>query len=126
MQRVGSRHGYDLDLPAGPLANLGPIGVREDVEFSDRVHTQQLTAGSEGQIGGTLHVRSNVVDPIHQIAVLFPPSARYREEGRSCGGYALVSLGGIEVDYARVERQKLIEAPPVQRQIFYLLFIHQA
>ncbi len=50
MERVRAGRGDDVDLRAGTLAVFGAVGVRDDLEFADGVHAEQLAARAAGRV----------------------------------------------------------------------------
>src|SRR5579872_155811 len=123
---VGSRLRDDADLCAGPLAVLGAIGVGYYVELAHGFHTQQQTAGAAGR-----HVdfsRSRVLYTIDQKQVFLRTAALHRE-GVGHSGIGDTDAAGFlrsVVHDARIERQQIVVAAAVQRQIAELSLADQA
>src|SRR5881396_584489 len=124
MPVVRSGRGHNADLSSGPFPILGAIGVLEDVVFPHRLYAQQLGAcpGGRNELAGC--VPPNPVDAVEHEPVGFLPMARHRESGKGATGPPCHIRSVI--DNADVENQKLIEAPPIQRQFFDLLLGDQS
>src|SRR5712691_6580927 len=108
-------------LRAGPFSILGAVGVLEDVVFAHRVYPQQLPAGAgrRNELAG--RVGADIVDSVHEKSIGLRPLAGHRE-GRPG---AVVDVGAV-IHGARVQRQELIEAAPVKRQVLDLALRDQA
>ena len=112
--------GDNGDLAAGPFAVLRAVSVAQQVEFPNRVHPQQLLAGTAG-----LHIvlgGAREFDPVQQEEVLLRPVPRDREhvaDGR-VGNSDPACLLPREVDDPGIQGKKLIVASAVQRQVLYL------
>src|SRR5438552_5249905 len=119
MPLVRSGRGHNADLPSGPFPILCAVGVLEDVVFPHGLHPEQLGTGPGGRNELAGCVPSDPVDAVEHEPVGFLTMARHRESGKSATGTS--SHIRSDIDNANVESQKLIEASPIQRQLFDLL-----
>ena len=123
---IRSRLRYNHHLPAGALAEFGSVRVALHIELAYGVHAEQHPARSS-----RLHVvlrRAGKLHAVQQKKILLRPVS---------GNSEIVSRGGIrypcsagfhpgEIHDAGIQRQQQIVTSPVQREVLYLLFAHQA
>ena len=126
VELVGSVGGDDVDLRAGTLAVFGAVGVFDDGKFADGVDAEQLTAEAAGRVvdfGG-----AGEFDAVEEKEILLRAAAGDREhvadDGVRCAD-ATGALRGV-VDDAGIEREELIVAAAVERQVFDLALADQA
>ncbi len=126
VQLVGAGGGDDVDLRAGALAVLGAVGVAHDGEFAHGVHAEQLPADASRRVVDFRGARE--FHAIEEVEILLRPAARGGEhvaDHRIGGADAPGALRGV-VDDAGIEREQLVVAAAVQRQVLHLLLAHQA
>src|SRR5438034_6154073 len=111
-------------MPSRQCPIISDLRVLEDYLFPHRLYPEQLGTGSGGRNELAGRVPPDPVDAVEQKPIGFLPVARHRESGKR----ATCTSGHIRsvVDNADVENQKLIEASPIQRQLFDLLLVDQS
>src|SRR5262245_16230416 len=74
MNLVSSRSRDDAHLRAGPFAVLGTVGVFHHDEFTDGIHSKQLSAGSSGRV---VDLRSaSKLNAVQKKKIFLRPSSR--------------------------------------------------
>src|SRR5260370_5728213 len=106
MQLIRPRLSHDDHLAAWVLPIFGTIRVTQQVELSDRVHPQQLLAGTT-----RLHVilcRPSKLNAVQEKQVLLRAISCNREIVTRCGirHSNSSSLFPVEVDYYGVQREQ--------------------
>ena len=122
MQLIAPRLGHDADLRAGALPVFGGVGVSKSVELAHGVDAEQLPADPTRRNrklagAGKFHA-------VQQEHVFRRPPPRHRKRV-AVARTGLRALHGAVIDRTRVQRQQVVEAAPVQRQIFHLALPHQ-
>ena len=120
VELVGSGLGDNEHLRAGPLAELRAVGIAQHIEFAYRIHAQQLLAGA-----ARLHIvlgRAGEFDAIQQEEILLRPVSRNREviAGGRIGDADSARFFPREVHHSGIEREQLVVASAVERQILDL------
>src|ERR1051326_1203755 len=116
MPLVRSGRGHNADLPPSPFSILRAIRVLEDVVLPNGLDTEQLGTGPGRRNELVGRVAPDPVHSINQKPVGFLPMTSDRESG-------IIAASHVRsvIDDADVENQELIEAAPIQRQVFDLL-----
>ncbi len=122
MERVGSGAGDDADLRSGALSIFGGVGIGEDIELADSVDPQQFTARATGRDGEL--ARAGVFDAIQQEQIVSGAPSRYGERV-AVAGAGVGALHGAIVDGRRVERDQVVKAAAIERQVSQLTLAHQ-
>ncbi len=117
--RVGSGLSHHITCAPESFAILRGIGVREDVELAHCIDPQELPAhpaGRNRELAG-----SRVFNAVHEEDILGWAAAVHRKRvpvaGAGICAFQVVSQG------ARIQRDQIVEAAPVERKVFDLPLI---
>ena len=125
MNAICARSSDDIDLRAGTLAVFGAIRVFYNGKFSDRIHTQELAAGSSRSV---VNLRSpRIFHAVEQIKILLGSASGCRKHvahDRVRSADASRPLRCIVHD-SGIERDQLVVTAAVQRQILHLAIANQ-
>ena len=116
MQKIRAGLGHDRDLRPRPLPVFGPIRVREHIELTHRVDSQQVAAHAARS--DRKLARPGVFNAIQQEQVVHRAPSRYCE----CVPVARTGLRALQrvIDGPGVKGEQIVEAAPVERQILDL------
>src|SRR5271168_4490390 len=123
---VGPVGGNDVDLRTRAFSVLRAVSILDHGKFADRVNAQQLAAGSSGRVvdfggAGKFHA-------VQQKKIFLGAAPGNREHISDDGVRGSDASGALRsvIDDAWIQREQLIVATPIQRQIFYFVFADQA
>ena len=126
VQLVGAGSGGDIDLGPGAFPIFGAVGILDDGEFLHRVHAQKLPARPSRCV---VHLRrAGEFHPVQKVEILLRAPARNRKhvaDHRVRCADAARALRGV-INDAGIERQELVVAPAIQRQVLHLAVVHQS
>src|SRR2546421_4675385 len=123
---IGATGRDDADLRSRALSGLGTISVLHDRKFPNGVHAQQLSARPSRRVVDL--GRSREFDIIEEKEVFLRAATRNSKhvtKSRVGGAHAAGALRGV-VDDTGIQREQLIVASAVERQVFHLAFSDQA
>ncbi len=126
MKVVGSGGGDDGDLRAVAFAVGGGVGVGHDVELADAVDAEELAGGAAGR--DVDERGAGVLDAVEEIEIVLRAAAGDREHVADGGvrcAHRAGALAGV-VDAGGIQREELVVAATVEREIFDLARVDDA
>jgi len=123
--RVGAGLRGDNDLAARMLSEFGAVRISLDVKFADGINAEELPTGTAG--GHVVFGRAGVLDAVEEEDVLLGAIAGHGKIVRG-GGIGDAGAAGLlrgEIDDARIEGEKKIEAAAVQGKLLGFLSADQ-
>ena len=126
MKLIRPVRGDDVDLRAGPLAVFGAVRIFHDGEFAHGINSEQLPTETSRRV---VHFRSaGEFDAVEQKQIFLRPAARDGKHVADDGVRRADAAGALRrvIHDARIQRQQLIVASAVERQIFDLPLADQS
>ena len=126
MKLVRAVRGDDIDLRAGTFAVFGSVGVFHHGEFAHGVNAEKLAAEAAGRV---VDFRcAGEFDAIEQEEIFLRAAAGDGKHVANDGVRRADSAGSLRrvVHDAGIEREQLVVAAAIERQIFDLAFADEA
>ncbi len=126
MQLVRAGGGDDIDLGAGAFPVFGAVGVLDDGEFPHRVHAQKLPARPSRCVVDLR--RAGEFHAVQEVEILLRAAARNRKHIADDRVRRADAAGPLRrvVNDAGIQRQQLVVAPAIQRQVLHLALVDQS
>src|SRR2546429_4010016 len=126
VELIGATGRDDADLRSRALSELGTISVLHDCKFPNGVHAQQLSARPSRRVVDLGRPREfDIIEEKEVFLRAATGNGKHVTKNRVGGSDAGGALRGV-VDDTRIQREQLIVASAVERQVFHLAFSDQA